>query len=54
MNTIKDYVLYYTVMVNLDGYNESTLDNKSSKIYVPSKTEGVNLNVFNMITRISE
>ena len=43
-------------MVSLDKFNEScnTLDDLSSKIYVPNKAEDLNLNVFNLITRMSE
>ena len=47
---------YYPFMVNLEkcsgGYN--TLDDRSSQICVPNKTEDLNLNVFNMITKINE
>ena len=31
----------------------NTLDDPSSRTYVPDETEYVNLNVFNMITRIN-
>ena len=43
-------------MVSLDKFNEScnTLDDLSSKIYVPNKAEDLNLNVFNLITRMNE
>ena len=43
-------------MVNLDRCDESciTLDDLSSRVCVPNKTEDVNLNAFNMITRINE
>ena len=43
-------------MVSLDKFNEScnTLDDLSSKIYIPNKAEDLNLNVFNLITRMNE
>ena len=43
-------------MVNLERCDEScnTLDNFSSWLCVWNKKEGVNLNVFNTITRINE
>ena len=43
-------------MVNLDRCNGScnTLNDLSSKICVPGNTEDVNLNVFNIVTRINE
>ena len=43
-------------MVSLDGCNGSckTLDDISSGICVPNKTEDVNLSVFNIIARINE
>ena len=46
---------YYQFMVSLDRCNEScnTLDDPSSRTYVPDETEYVNVNVFNMITRIN-
>ena len=42
--------------VDLDRCNGScnTLSNISSKICIPNKPEHVNLNVFNLITRINE
>ena len=41
-------------MVDLDGCNGScnSLDNPSGRIWVPNKTEDVNLSVFNMITPV--
>ena len=47
---------YYPFMVSLESCNEScnTIDDLSSRINVPNKTEGLNLNVFNMIKRINE
>ena len=38
-------------MVNLDVCNAF---DRSSRIYVPNKTENINLNVFNIITKINE
>ena len=32
----------------------NTLDDLSGKICVPNKTQNVNLNVFNLVTRINE
>ena len=47
---------YYPFVLSLARYNESynTLDDLSSRICVSNKTEDVNLNVFNMITRMSQ
>ena len=41
---------------SLDRYNGSckTIDDVLSRICVPNKTNDVDLNVFNMITRINE
>ena len=46
----------YPFMVNLDRCNRScnTLGNLSNKICVPNKTEDLNLNAFNTVTRINE
>ena len=46
----------YPFVANLGGCNGicNTLDDLSSRIWTPNKTEDVNLNVFNMITRINE
>ena len=46
---------YYPFMTKLDRRNEScnTLDDPSSRICVASKTDDINLNVFNMTTRIN-
>lgn len=43
-------------MVSLDRCKESfnTVDDPSGRIYVSNKAEDVNLNVFNMITRINK
>ena len=38
-------------MVNLDTCNAF---DRSSRICVPNKTENINLNVFNIITKINE
>ena len=47
---------YYPFMVNLDRCNGSCsfLDDPSGRICVPNKTDDINLNVFNMITRTNE
>ena len=43
-------------MVNLDRFagNGNTLDNLSSKVYVPNETKESNFHVLKMITRINE
>ena len=52
----KQSMRYYPFMVNLYIFNGScnTLDDLSSRIYVPNKIEDLNLSVFNMITRINK
>ena len=47
---------YYSFFVNLDRYNGrcNTLDNPSSRIYVPSQMEDVNFSVCDVIIRINE
>ena len=47
---------YYSLMVSLDRCNGScnTLDDFSSRICVPNKTEDVLLNVFSTMTRANE
>ena len=47
---------HYLFKVNLGGSNGScnTLDELSTKIYVPNKTKDVNSNAFDKITRINE
>ena len=47
---------HYPFMVNLDRYYGScnTLHHSSDRASVPNKTENVNINVFNMITRLNE
>lgn len=49
-------VLYYPFAVSLDRCHEicNTLDDSLGRICVSNKTEGVNLNVFNMVTKINE
>ena len=46
---------YYLLMISLDRWNGNCniLDETSGRIYAPHKTEYVNLNVFNTITRIN-
>ena len=43
-------------MVNLERYVEScnNLNDLSNKVYVPNKTEDINLSMFNMIIGINE
>ena len=55
-NEYKQGFCYYLFTVNLDRYNGScnTCNNISVKLCVPNKTEDVNLNVFNLITRTNE
>ena len=47
---------YYPSAVKLDRCVGScnTLNNLSNKVFVPNKTEDLNLSMFNMITRINE
>ena len=47
---------YYPFRTSLDKCNESrnAVDDLSTKICIPSETKGVNVKVFNMITRINE
>ena len=51
-----DELNYYPFVLSLARYNGSynTLDDLSSRICASNKTEDVNLNVFNMITRMSQ
>ena len=47
---------YFPFTVNLDGCAGScnTLNDVSNRVYLPKKTEDLNLNVFNIITKINE
>ena len=47
---------YYSFAINLDRYVRScnTLNDLSNEVCIPSRTEYLNLSVFNMITEISE
>ena len=47
---------YYPFAVDLDRYVGSCniLDDLSKRVCVPNKTKDLNLNVFNIITRINE
>ena len=49
------WIPYYLRKVILDRCNGNcnTLQDPSGRICVPNKTENMNLNVFNMITRIN-
>ena len=53
MDTIKDYVTNYLHLNRCTG-SCNALNGLSSKVCVPSKTEDLNLDVFNMITGINE
>ena len=46
---------YYSFMLNLDRCNRNcnTLNESSNRICVPNKAEDVNLNDFNLITKIN-
>ena len=41
-------------LINANAVALNAVDDLSTKIYVPSKTKGINVKVFNMITRINE
>ena len=47
---------YYPFAVKLDWFVGScnTINDLSNKVYIPNKTEDINLSLFNMITGISE
>ena len=47
---------YYSFIINLNRCNGScnTLDKPSSRMCIANKTKDINLNVFNMITKINE
>ena len=47
---------YYPFVANVDRYVGScnTLSDISNRVYVPNKTEDLNLHVFNMITGMNE
>ena len=48
---------YYPFMINIDkkcNGSCNAADDLSTKICVPSKTKDVNVNVFNMVTKINE
>ena len=51
-----DELSYYLSVVSLDRCDKiyNTLDDLCDKIYVPNKTDDVNVKAFNMITRINE
>ena len=55
-NGYSQELCYHPFVVNLDRCAGScnTLDDLSDRIYVPNKTEDLNLHVFNMITGINE
>ena len=47
---------YYSFIINLNRCNGScnALDKPSSRMCIANKTKDINLNVFNMITKINE
>ena len=55
-NEYTQWLRYYPFAVNLYRFFRSfnTLNNLSNKVCVASKTEDLNLSVFNMITRINQ
>ena len=56
LNECSQELLYYLFVVNLDrcAGNGNTLDDLSSKVYVPNETKELNFHVFKMITGIKE
>ena len=55
-NEYSQYLQYYPFAVKLDRCVRScnTLNNLSNKVFVPNKTEDLNLSVFNLIMGINE
>ena len=55
-NECNQELRYYQFLVKLDRCTENynNLDEPSSRVYVPNKTEDLNLHVFNTIIRINE
>ena len=55
MNTVKNYTII-NLLLKLDKYVEgcNTLNDLSNKVCAPSKTEDLNINIFNMITGKTE
>ena len=53
MNTVENYNLF-TIKLDRCVGSCNTLNDLSNKVCIPSKTEGLNLSVFNMITGIKE
>ena len=56
INTFQNYITIYPFVANVDRYVGScnTLSDISNRVYVPNKTEDLNLHVFNMITGMNE
>ena len=54
-NEVDQSLLYYPFAVDLDRCMGScnTLNSRSNRLYVPEKTEDLDMNVFNMITGIN-
>ena len=55
-NEYSQYLQYYPFAVKLDRCVRScnTLNNLSNKVFVPNKTEDLNLSVFSLIIGINE
>ena len=54
MNTVKNYItIHFAVKLDRCDGSCNTLNDLSNKIYVPNKTEGLNLSVFNLIMGIN-
>ena len=55
MNTLRDYAIYpFAVNLGKCVGNCNTFDDLSNRVCVSNETENLNLNVFNIITRITE
>ena len=56
LNTYSQGLCYYPFSVNLGicAGSCNTLDDLSSRVFVPNETEDLSLHVFNMITGINE
>ena len=55
MNTLRDYAIYpFADNLGKCVGNCNTFDDLSNRVCVSNETENLNLNVFNIITRITE
>ena len=54
MNTVKNFTIIHFQLNYINVCSCNTLNDLSNKVYVPNKTENLNLSVFNMITGINE